>query len=283
MTQIVPQPGIMDIALYQGGKSHLAGAADVLKLSSNENPLGPSPAAKQAIAAQVDLLHRYPSTDHAALRLAIGEIHGLDPNRIICGVGSDELPQFVTQAYAGPGDEIIHTEHGFSMYPILARMAGATPVCVPEKDRIVDVDAVLDAVTARTRVVLIANPGNPTGTIVDDADLVRLADDLPSNVVLVLDGAYTEFAEGYDGGEFLLTQAFEMLAGDKRGTTGDLAYMPGCFAISVRNSSFVRNVFNRSTRSSRPGAALPSAASPERTRRSFQTICSCFRSNNNSS
>ena len=221
MTQIVPQPGIMDIALYQGGKSHLAGAADVLKLSSNENPLGPSPAAKQAIAAQVDLLHRYPSTDHAALRLAIGEIHGLDPNRIICGVGSDELLQFVTQAYAGPGDEIIHTEHGFSMYPILARMAGATPVCVPEKDRIVDVDAVLDAVTARTRVVLIANPGNPTGTIVDDADLVRLADDLPSNVVLVLDGAYTEFAEGYDGGvkladerpNVLMTRTFSKIYG----------------------------------------------------------------------
>lgn len=221
MTQIVPQPGIMDIALYQGGKSHLAGAANVLKLSSNENPLGPSPAAKQAIATQVDLLHRYPSTDHAALRLAIGEIHGLDPNRIICGVGSDELLQFVTQAYAGPGDEIIHTEHGFSMYPILARMAGATPVCVPEKDRVVDVDAVLDAVTARTRVVLIANPGNPTGTIVDDADLVRLADDLPSNVVLVLDGAYTEFAEGYDGGvkladerpNVLMTRTFSKIYG----------------------------------------------------------------------
>lgn len=221
MTQIVPQPGIMDIALYQGGKSHLSGAADVLKLSSNENPLGPSPAAKQVIAAQVDLLHRYPSTDHAALRLAIGEIHGLDPNRIICGVGSDELLQFVTQAYAGPGDEIIHTEHGFSMYPILARMAGAAPVCVPEKDRVVDVEAVLDAVTARTRVVLIANPGNPTGTMVDDADLVRLADDLPSNVVLVLDGAYTEFAEGYDGGvkladerpNVLMTRTFSKIYG----------------------------------------------------------------------
>ncbi|MBO6777226.1 MAG: histidinol-phosphate transaminase [Marinibacterium sp.] len=221
MTQIVPQPGIMDIALYQGGKSHLSGAADVLKLSSNENPLGPSPAAKQVIAAQVDLLHRYPSTDHAALRLAIGEIHGLDPNRIICGVGSDELLQFVTQAYAGPGDEIIHTVHGFSMYPILARMAGAAPVCVPEKDRVVDVEAVLDAVTARTRVVLIANPGNPTGTMVDDADLVRLADDLPSNVVLVLDGAYTEFAEGYDGGvkladerpNVLMTRTFSKIYG----------------------------------------------------------------------
>lgn len=221
MTQIVPQPGIMDIALYQGGKSHLAGAIDVLKLSSNENPLGPSPAAKQAIAAQVELMHRYPSTDHAALRMAIGEIHGLDPDRIICGVGSDEVLQFVTQAYAGPGDEIIHTEHGFSMYPILARMAGATPVCVPEKDRVVDVDAVLDAVTARNRVVLITNPGNPTGTMVDHADLVRLADDLPDNVVLVLDGAYTEFAEGYDGGvkladerpNVLMTRTFSKIYG----------------------------------------------------------------------
>ena len=198
------QPGIMEIALYQGGASHVAGHAEVLKLSSNENPLGPPPAAQAAVAASLAAMHRYPSTDHADLRAAIGAVHGLDPERIICGVGSDEVLQFVTQSFAGPGDEILHTAHGFSMYPILARMAGATPVCVPEKDRVVDVDAILAGVTGRTRIVLLTNPGNPTGTRLPDAELARLAEALPGDVVLVLDGAYTEYAEGYDGGVALV-------------------------------------------------------------------------------
>lgn len=221
MTEITPQPGIMDIALYQGGKSHVAGVADVLKLSSNENPLGPNPAAVEAIRAHAGNVHRYPSTDHADLRAAIGEVHGLDPDRIICGVGSDEVLQFVTQAFAGPGDEIIHTAHGFSMYPILTHMAGATPVCVPEADRVVDPEAILDAVTARTRIVLIANPGNPTGTMLPVADLERLADGLPEHVILVLDGAYTEYAGEYDGGvaladarpNVLMTRTFSKIYG----------------------------------------------------------------------
>ena len=143
MSQITPQPGIMQIDLYVGGKASLAGHDEVLKLSSNENPRGPSPVAQQALIAAASEMHRYPSTDHADLRAAIAKVYGLDPDRIICGVGSDEVLQFVCQAFAGPGDEIIHTEHGFSMYPILAHMAGATPVCVPERDRVVDVDAVL--------------------------------------------------------------------------------------------------------------------------------------------
>ncbi|MEX0283610.1 MAG: histidinol-phosphate transaminase [Paracoccaceae bacterium] len=204
MIQPVPQPGIMDIALYQGGKSHVDGVAEVLKLSSNENPLGACPAAVEAIVAQATGVHRYPSTDHAELRAAIAEVHGLNADQIICGVGSDEVLQFVSQTFAGPGDEIIHTEHGFSMYPILARMAGATPVCVPEVERVVDVDAILNAVSDRTRVVFIANPGNPTGTMVPADELARLADALPTSVILVLDGAYTEFVDGFDGGASLV-------------------------------------------------------------------------------
>ncbi|WP_137701708.1 histidinol-phosphate transaminase [Marimonas lutisalis] len=203
MTKITPQPGIMEIDLYVGGKSTLAGRDDVLKLSSNENPLGAPDAAIAAIRAAAAEVHRYPSTDHAELRAAIGEVHGLDPARIICGVGSDEVLQFVTQAFAGPGDEIIHTEHGFSMYPILTHMAGATPVCVPERARVVDVDEILNAVSERTRLVLIANPGNPTGTMLPEGELERLADALPAHVILVIDGAYTEFADGYDGGAIL--------------------------------------------------------------------------------
>ncbi|TMV09916.1 histidinol-phosphate transaminase [Ruegeria sediminis] len=200
MNKITPQPGIMDIALYQGGKSHVEGVANVIKLSSNENPFGPSPKAIEAVRESAATLHRYPSTDHYALRAAIGEVHGLDPERIICGVGSDEVLQFVVQAYAGVGDEVIHTEHGFSMYPILARMAGAVPVQVPERERVVGVDAILAACTDNTRVVFLTNPGNPTSTMIPEAEVVRLADDLPPQVILVLDGAYTEFVDGFDGG-----------------------------------------------------------------------------------
>lgn len=203
MAHIQPQPGIMQIAHYVGGKSSIAGRDDVLKLSSNENPLGVPPAATEAVGQAAGQMHRYPPTDHAGLRAAIAEVRGLDPERIICGVGSDEVLQFVTQAYAGPGDEIIHTEHGFSMYPILAHMAGATPICVAEAERVVDVDAILTAVTDRTRVVLVANPGNPTGTMLPEGEMERLADGLPGHVILVVDGAYTEYADGYDGGAVL--------------------------------------------------------------------------------
>ncbi|WP_170395368.1 histidinol-phosphate transaminase [Ruegeria arenilitoris] len=204
MTKITPQPGIMDIALYQGGQSHVAGVEHVIKLSSNENPFGPSPKAIEAVRDSAVTLHRYPSTDHASLRAAIGERHALDPARIICGVGSDEVLQFVAQAYAGPGDEVIYTEHGFSMYPIIARMAGATPVMVPERDRHVDVENILAAVTEQTRIVFVTNPGNPTSTMIGEADLVRLAEALPQSCLMVIDGAYAEFVDGFDGGASLV-------------------------------------------------------------------------------
>lgn len=205
MTQTIrPQPGILDIALYVGGESRIEGHAEVLKLSSNENPHGPSPRAIEAFRAASADLHRYPSTDHRALREALGDVHGLDPDRIICGVGSDEVLQMIVQAYAGPGDEVILTEHGFSMYPILARMVGATPVEVPERERVVDVDAILAAVTEKTRIIFIANPANPTGTMLGGNELQRLAAGLPPNAILVHDGAYAEFEEGFDGGAALV-------------------------------------------------------------------------------
>lgn len=220
-SQMAPQPGIMQIDLYQGGKSALAGVKNVLKLSSNENPLGPSPNAVEALRATAPDIHRYPPTDHRALREAIGEAHGLDPDRIICGVGSDEVITFLCQAYAGPGDEVIHTEHGFAMYRISALAAGATPVEVPERERVVDVDAVLASCTERTRLVFIANPANPTGTMVAEAELARLADQLPPAAILVLDGAYAEFVDGFDGGAALagtrgnvvMTRTFSKLYG----------------------------------------------------------------------
>jgi len=201
---IQPQPGIMEIALYQGGGSAIAGVSNVLKLSSNENPLGPSPAAQKAAAEATGNLHLYPSTDHAALRAAIADVWGVDADRVICGNGSGEVLKMLSEAYAGPGDEVLFTEHGFSMYPIYAHSCGATPVVVPEKDRVVDVDAILAACTARTRIVFVANPANPTGTMIGQGELARLADGLPAHTLLVLDGAYAEFVEGYDAGKALV-------------------------------------------------------------------------------
>lgn len=194
----------MDIAQYVGGKSQIDGISNVLKLSSNENPFGPSEAAKEAVVRASHELHRYPSTDHSRLRAAIGDVWGLDPERIICGAGSDEILTLLCQAYAGVGDEVIHTEHGFAMYRIGALAVGATPVCVPERDRVVDVDAILDACTPKTKLVFIANPANPTGTMIPQADCERLADGLPKGAIFVLDGAYAEFVEGYDAGKSLV-------------------------------------------------------------------------------
>ncbi len=221
MPTIAPQPGIMEIAPYEGGKSAIAGHAEVLKLSSNENPRGPSPAAIEAVRASAAMLHRYPSTDHAALRAAIAAAHGLDAGRIVCGAGSDEIISFLCHAYAGPGTEVLYTEHGFSMYRISALAAGATPTVAPERDRIVDVEALLAAATERTRLVFIANPANPTGTMLPGAELARLAEGLPETCLLVLDGAYAEYAPGYDGGaalveardDVVMTRTFSKLYG----------------------------------------------------------------------
>ncbi len=201
---IRPQPGILDIALYEGGKANVAGVSNIVKLSSNENPFGPSDKAKEAFARSVHQLHRYPSTDHAALRSAIAEVHGLDAGRVICGVGSDEIIHFLCQAYAGPGDEVLYTEHGFLMYKISAMAAGATPVEVPERERVTDVDALLAACTPRTKLVFIANPNNPTGTMISSGEVQRLAEGLPPQAILVLDGAYAEYVDGFDAGLALI-------------------------------------------------------------------------------
>ncbi len=204
MTKIKVQPGIMEIALYQGGQSTVEGVNDIVKLSSNENPYGAGDAAKEAYRKSGLNLHRYPGTDHASLRDAIAEVHELKAEQIICGVGSDEVLQFIAQCFAGPGDEVIYTEHGFSMYPILAHACGATPVKVPERERVVDVDAILKACTKKTKIVFIANPANPTGTMVGGNEVARLADGLPDGCILVHDGAYTEYVEGFDGGAGLV-------------------------------------------------------------------------------
>ncbi|MCG6883203.1 MAG: histidinol-phosphate transaminase [Silicimonas sp.] len=205
MTETIsPKPGVDRIELYVGGESHLEGREDVLKLSSNENPLGTPETASRALARASHNLNRYPSTDHAALREAIAEVHGLDAERIICGAGSDEIIAFLCNAYGGEGTEVIHSEHGFAMHRISALAAGSEPVEVAERERVVDVDGILAAVTEKTRLVFIANPANPTGTMLGGNEITRLADGLPEDVILVLDGAYVEYVDGHDGGAALV-------------------------------------------------------------------------------
>ena len=251
MTKIKPQPGILDISPYVGGSSKVDGVENVVKLSSNENPFGPSEAAKEAFRKAGFDLHRYPSTGHERLREAIGEVHGLDADRVICGVGSDEILSLLCQAYAGPGDEVIHTEHGFAIYKISAQANGATPVEVPERERVTDVDAILAACTKKTKLVFIANPNNPTGTMIGEAELARLADRLPKHVLLVVDGAYAEYVEHYDGGAALvdvrdhvvMTRAFSLLYG-LGGLRLGWGYGPA-HVIDVLNR--IRGPFNLST------------------------------------
>ncbi len=205
---IRPQPGILDIAIYVSGDSAIAGSRhnQIIKLSSNENPYGSSASAVKAFKAASEALSVYPSSDHAELRAAIGEIHNVDPARVICGAGSDEIIAFLCQVYAGVGDEVLYTEHGFSMYRISALAAGATPVIAAEDNRTTDVDALLAACTERTKLVFVANPNNPTGTMISGAEIARLAEGLPKQAILVLDGAYAEYVDDpeFDAGLALI-------------------------------------------------------------------------------
>jgi histidinol-phosphate aminotransferase len=193
-----PKPGILDIELYVPGESNVPGGLKPIKLSSNETPLGPSPHAITAYRAAADSLERYPDGGALALRQAIGAQYNLDPAQIVCGSGSDELLSLLAHAYLGPGDEAIYTQHGFLVYPIAIRANGATPVVAPEKDLTTDVDAILERVTPRTKMVFIANPNNPTGTYVGIDEVRRLRNGLPGHVVLVLDGAYAEYVTAAD-------------------------------------------------------------------------------------
>ena len=204
-----PRPGVLEIAPYVGGKSSAGGTAEPIKLSSNEAPLGPSPLAMAAYAEMASKLHRYPDGGAADLRQALARHHGIDAARIVCSSGSDELISLLAKAYAGPGDEVLYSRHGFLMYPIAAHAAGATPVTAPERALTTDVDAMLAAVTPRTRIVFLANPNNPTGTYIPADEVRRLHAGLSPDTLLVLDAAYAEFvdAEDYEAGIRLVDAA----------------------------------------------------------------------------
>jgi histidinol-phosphate aminotransferase len=203
---IRPRPGVLDIAPYVGGSSRIQGANFAVKLSANENPLGASPRAVEAYRALAGELHLYPES-HAPLAGAIAAVHGIEPGRIVLGAGSDELIALLCRAYAGEGDEVLHSAHGFLMYRLSALAAGATPVAAPERALTTDVDALIGAMTDRTRLVFLANPNNPTGTMIGRDALARLADALPARALLVLDAAYAEYLRpGDDDGGLALVR-----------------------------------------------------------------------------
>lgn len=193
-----PQPGILDIAAYVPGKSKGPANVKVHKLSSNETPLGPSPAAVEAYRGLASRLEIYPDGTASALRQALGERFGLNAERIVCGAGSDELLSLIAQAYLGPGDEAIHTRHGFLVYEIAIRTNGALPVVAAETGYRADVDQILACVSDKTRVVFLANPNNPTGTYIPIDEVRRLHAGLPPETLLVVDAAYAEYVRRND-------------------------------------------------------------------------------------
>ena len=203
-----PREGVLDIAAYVPGDSQ-SSAERVFKLSSNETPLGASRKAIEAYRDNADQLHLYPDGASAKLRQAIATAHGLNPEQIVCGNGSDELLTLLAQTYLSPGDEAIFTEHGFLVYKIAILASGATPVVAPESDATASVDAILERVTERTRIVFLANPNNPTGTYLPFDEVRRLQAGLPGNVVLVIDAAYAEYVRrnDYESGIELVGQA----------------------------------------------------------------------------
>ncbi|SFV37083.1 histidinol-phosphate aminotransferase [Devosia crocina] len=203
-----PQPGILDIAPYLPGKSGAPGSKAV-KLSANESPLGASPKAVAAFAAAAEHLEIYPEGSSRLLREALGEIHGIDPAHIICGNGSDDLLHLLAQTYLGEGDEAVMNRYGFSVYPIITKAAGARIVLAEETDYTADVDLLLAAVTERTKIVWLANPNNPTGTYLSDAEMRRLHAGLRPDILLVIDNAYAEYvtAADFSVGQMLVDQA----------------------------------------------------------------------------
>ena len=198
--KLVPNSGIMATQIYQGGEQPNSAYKNIIKLNSNENPLGPSKYAIQALKSSFDFLNYYPSSSHKLLRQAIADVHNIDSTQIICGAGSDEIISFICQCFCAPNDQVIYTEHGFAMYRISALLRGAIPVKAYENNRIADVDNILKQCNYKTKVVFLANPNNPTGTFLDDNKLKFLLDKLPDNILMVLDGAYAEYIENFDAG-----------------------------------------------------------------------------------
>ena len=261
-----PRPGVLRLAPYQQGQSTIEGVSEPIKLSSNESSQGPSPRAVDAYRAAAEQLNRYPDGSQRALREAIAEVHGLDPQRIICGNGSDELIQLMARAYVGEGHEALLSENGFVMSRIHCVAQGADVVVAPERDYKVDVGAMLARVSERTRFCTIANPNNPTGTYLNGEELQRLHAGLPDYCLLLIDDAYAEYvtAADYSDGASLvdahenvvMTRTFSKIYGLPLLRIG-WAYCPAGIADLVQR---IRTPFNTN------GAALAAAEAAVRDR-----------------
>lgn len=195
MTKPAPKEWILGISPYVPGKAAADDGRPLIKLSANENPLGTGDAARVALVAATADLATYPDPGAAKLREAIAQAHGLDPARVIYGTGSDELLHIAASAYAGPGDEVLYVRYGFSVYDIAARRVGAIPVIAPDADYATDVDALLACVTEKTKLVFLANPNNPTGTMTPREEIARLHAALRPDILFVLDQAYAEYLD----------------------------------------------------------------------------------------
>jgi len=261
-----PKPGILDVSLYVGGRAAVPGVARAVKLSSNESPIGPSPKAMEALRAAAHDLQLYPDGSTRLLRAAIGEVHGLDPDRIVAGgEGSGPLLTLLANAYLQPGDEAVMSRHAFLVYEIVTRANSAVPVMVPERDTNsgirVDVDAMLRAVTPKTRIVYIANPNNPTGSYLTRDEMAKLHAGLPKDVLLVIDAAYAEYVTAPDyepgielvknNGNVVMTRTFSKLYG-LAGLRLGWVYAPAA-VCDVLNR--IRGPFNTSTLQQAAGAA----------------------------
>ena len=198
----LPKPGIGDIHAYVPGKATAKGFAEPVKMSANENALGSSAHAQEAYASAERSLHVYPDPRAGIVRAAVAERYRLEPERLIFGCGSDEVFQLLNQTFLEPGDNMVQGQYGFAAFAIGAYACQAQVRRAPEPGYRIDVDELLNCVDDRTRLVFLANPGNPTGTWIPFSEVRRLHEALPSSVVLVLDGAYGEFAAdpGFDDG-----------------------------------------------------------------------------------
>jgi histidinol-phosphate aminotransferase len=248
-----PRPEVFAVESYVGGESKLPGFAVPLKLSSNEGAFGAPPGALAALAAAGAKLHRYPDGGSTVLRQALGAKFGLDPARLVCGNGSDDLLGLLVQAYGGPGTELLMSEHGFSIYEIAGKLAGCVVKKAAETNLTTDVDALLALVTPATKLVFIANPNNPTGTLLPQAEMQRLRAGLPADVLLVIDAAYAEYVEHpeydpgvilVDGGEnCVMTRTFSKIFGLGGARLG-WAYAPASIADVLNRMRMPFNVNN---------------------------------------
>ncbi len=259
-----PRPGVLKIRSHTQGTSKVEDLTNPIKLSANESSLGPSPAALDAYHEASATLHRYPDGNQTALRTAIAQVFDLNADNIVCGNGSDELIQLVTRAFVGEGDEVLMSENCFVMCRIHALAQGAEVVVAPEKNDRVDVDALLERVTEKTRLLPLANPNNPTGTYLSADEVCRLHDGLPGKVILLLDAAYAEFVTAADycsGADLVLsndnvvmTRSFSKVFGLSALRIG-WAYMPTAMLNALQR---IRTPFNAN------GPAMAAAAAAVR-------------------